>query len=129
MKRLFHLILLVLAFSVVTSGQTKRVQFAKNSKKVVFNDSAPRGEKDVYTISLRKNQAIDVYVRWAGEDLTIPPNEQGISGFTIVYPNGKQLVDPQDTYIRAERAGEYKIIVSTPNRRTSYRYKITFTQQ
>jgi hypothetical protein len=114
-------------FNVPTVAQTvKRVAFADGKANVAFSDAAKIGEKDNYVIRLKKGQSCQVDVEWQGEDV----NDEGqrLSGFTIVYPNGKKLVDAQDGYIQAEVAGDYKIVVSPKTKKTNYRYRIIFTQ-
>lgn len=116
-----------LIFSLSASAQTtKRVAFSHGKANVTFSDSAKIGEKDSYVINLKKGQSFQVDVEWQGEN--IADEGQGLSGFTIIYPNGKKLVDAQDGYVRANTAGDHKIVVSPKTKKTNYRYRIIFTQ-
>jgi hypothetical protein len=114
-------------FNAPTAAQTvRRVAFSYGKANVVYSDTAKIGEKDHYVIRLKKGQSCQVEVEWQGEDAA--DEGQGLSGFTIVYPNGKKLVDAQDGYIRADIAGDYKIVVSPKTKKTNYRYRIIFTR-
>jgi hypothetical protein len=114
-------------FNLSAPAQTvKRVAFIYGKANVIYTDAAKIGEKDTYVIKLKKGQSFQVDVEWQGEDAA--DEGQGLSGFTIVYPNGKKLVDAQDGYVQADTAGDYKIVVSPKTKKTNYRYRIVFTQ-
>ena len=129
MKKLGLLILVMLAFSVIgaSAQATKRVTFAKGKKAVVFNDSANTTQKDTYIVKLKKGESVDVNAEWVGEDVN--DEGQGLSGLTIIEPGKAASPDVQDGAVTAERAGDYKFVVSAPYKKTNYRYKITFTKQ
>jgi len=99
---------------------------AQNVRRGAFSDSAKIGERDTYIIELRTGQSCRVGVEWKGSDMA--GEGQRLSGFTIVYPNGKKFIDPQDDLFQARTGGDYKIIVSQKTRKTNYRYRIIFTQ-
>jgi hypothetical protein len=114
-------------FSLSAFAQTvKRVVFIIGKANIVYSDSAKPGESDTYIIKLKRGQSCQVEVEWKGEDVN--DEGQGLSGFTIVFPNGKRLVDAQDGYIQAKVTGDFKIIVSPKTEKTNYRYRIIFTQ-
>lgn len=114
-------------FSSPGSAQTvRRVAFSNGKPNAVFSDAAKIGEKDVFVVRLKKGQSCQIDVEWHGADAG--DEGQGLSGYTIIAPNGKKSIDPQDGYLQAESAGDYKIIVSPKTRKTDYRYRIVFTR-
>lgn len=115
-------------FAVSINAQTvHRVKFPKNVKMVVLRDSANRKQTDTYIFRLRKGERADALVIWTGRNISVK-NEDVLSGFSIQYPNGKKFEDVQDGIITATRSGDYKVLVTPRHRKTSYRYKITFTK-
>jgi len=124
---LFLLLAAVLVFNWPTWAQAvKRVSFLYGKAAVIFSDSAKPGEKDTYLIRLRKEQSCQIDVNWQGTDIE---NEgETPAGYTIVFPDGEKIVDPEDGYLLAEIAGDYKIIVSPRTTKTNYRYRIVFTR-
>ena len=116
--------ILVLLFSSAAAQNVRRAAFSEGKERAFFFDSAKIGEQDTYIIKLKKGQSCRVEVEWKGRD--IADEGQGLSGFTIVYPNGRKLVDTQDDYIQAKIDGDFKVIVSPKTRKTNYRYRIVF---
>lgn len=117
---------LILFYLPARANSAVRVTFTEGKRNAVFNGSAKMGEKDIYVVKLKKGQNCQIDVSWLGEDLA--DEGQGLSGYTIVFPNGKTSVDPQDGFLQPPIAGDYKIIVSPRSRKTNYRYRITFTR-
>lgn len=127
-------LMFLITWALGSSGwaQTARRFISADGKAAVtyFNTAKP-GEEDIYVINLKKGQSCEVDVEWQGEDGA--DEGQGLSGFTLIYPNGEKLVDAQDghiqaNHIQANTTGGYKIIVSPKTSKTNYRYRITFTQ-
>lgn len=117
--------------SVTTESQTKvnrRVQFAPGSSSIVIKGSVPLGSKDTYVFRARKGQTIITDIRWAGSRVG-GENEEGLSGFTFIWPNGKSLPDPQDIYFKATSTGEYRVVIAQPYRLTSSKYTFKLTIQ
>lgn len=115
---------IVLCSSDATAVSFRRVAFADGKDTVEFAGSASIGERDTFVIALEKGDECDVDVRWQGDDLG--DEGQGLSGFSIIFPDGEELTDAEDGYIQAQTAGDHKIVVSPKTRKTNYRYRIIF---
>jgi hypothetical protein len=116
---------LMIIFYSGTAAQTVR-RVSLPGDRVVYSDTAGIGERDTYVIRLKKGQSCQVEVEWQGAD--VADEGQGLSGLTIVYPNGKRLTDAQDGFIEAAATGDYKLVVSPKTKKTNYRYRIIFTR-
>ena len=116
----------VILYSSVFAQTVRRVAFSKGRARLVFSDSAPPGEPDNYVIRLKRGQRCRIEVEWKGAD--VDDEGQGLSGYTIVYPSGERVVDPQDDALQAKSDGDFRIVVAPAARKTNYRYRIIFTR-
>ena len=111
---------------------TKRVALSKTKPCVVLEGSVQPKNFDTYIFKARKGQTVIASPYYYGEETDRPADdEQGLSGFVIVMPNGEKSEDPQDDQFQAEKSGEYKILVRPAYTRTTgkYRLKISVTDK
>lgn len=104
-----------------------RIKFSPGSTSTVIKSSVRLGKKDTYVFHARKGQTIIAYVTWNGDRADGKNNEQGLSGFTFVKPNGESIVDPQDDQFTATSTGDYQVIIAQPYQLTSPRYTFKLT--
>jgi hypothetical protein len=104
-----------------------RIKFSPGSKSTVIKSSVSLGKKDTYIFHARKGQTIIALVTWNGDRADGKNNEEGLSGFTFVKPNGESFVDPQDDRFTATSTGDYKVIVAQPYQLTSPKYTFELT--
>lgn len=102
-------------------GVTRHVQFARGSTSTTINGSVVLGNKDTYIFRARQGQTIIADVTWLGTRVD-NVEDQGLSGFTFIAPNGQSYEDPQDGTFSATATGDYKVVVAQPYRMTSPRY-------
>jgi len=121
---LFFALSIIIGSSGVEAESFVRVTFGEGKDTVEFADSASMGERDTFVVALAKGESCEVDVLWKGDDLE--DEGQGLSGFSIIFPDGEELTDTQDGYIRAATAGDHKIVVSPKTKKTNYRYRIIF---
>ena len=113
-------------------GITKRVALSITKPCVVLEGSVQPKNFDTYILKVRKGQTVIASPYYYGEETDRPADdEQGLSGFVIVMPNGEKSEDPQDDQFQAEKSGEYKILVRPAYTRTNakYRLKISVTDK
>lgn len=118
--------------AALVNGFTKRVALSKTKPCVVLNGSVQPKNFDTYIFSARTGQTVVASPFYYGEETDRPADdEQGLSGFVIVLPNGEQSEDPQDDQFTAEQTGEYKILVRPAYTRTDGKYalKISVTNK
>lgn len=121
----FTLSMLVSASHATTQQQgekIQRVQFTPGETSTKISGEAPLGRKDTYIFQARKGQTISGDVVWQGER-TGRADDQGLSGFIFVEPDGTAHKDPQDFYFEARATGDYKVVVRAPYRMTNYKYR------
>ena len=109
-----------------SNGITRRVQFARGRSSTTINGSVPFGKRDTYIFRANRGQKITAFVTWQGEPVD-NTEEQGLSGFNFIAPNGQAFEDPQDIYFDATSTGDYKVVVRQPYRISSPRYKFELT--
>jgi len=113
-------------------GITKRVALSKTKPCVVLEGSVQPKKFDTYIFKARKGQTVIAGPYYYGEETDRPTDdEQGLSGFVIVMPNGEKSEDPQDDQFQADKSGEYKILVRPAYKRTTGKYalKISVTDK
>jgi hypothetical protein len=115
---------IILGSAGVEAGNFKRVTFPDGANRVGFAGSVNPGERDTFVIALERGDDCEVDVRRKGADAS--GEGQGLSGFSIVEPDGEERTDAQDGDIEAETAGDYRIVVAPKTRQTDYRYRIVF---
>jgi hypothetical protein len=105
---------------------TRQIQFRPGATSATIRGSVLLGKKDIYTFRARKGQTIIVDLDWQGERVG-SENEEGLSGFTFVQPNGQSFEDPQDNQFIGSATGTYRVIVAQPYRLTSPKYTLKLT--
>ena len=116
----------LLPVAAQTSGITRRIQFARGRSSITINGSVPLGKKDTYIFRASRGQEITTDVTWLGERVD-NVQDQGLSGFIFITPNGQAFEDPQDIYFEAKSTGDYQVIVRQPYRMSSPRYRFVLT--
>lgn len=108
------------------TGVTQRVQFEKGRFSTIIKGSVDLGNKDTYIFRARQGQEILMDVVWEGTPID-QNEEQGLSGFSFVQPDGTIFEDPQDGYFNAVSTGDYRVIIAQPYRLSSpgYTFKLT----
>ncbi|HAX76245.1 MAG TPA: hypothetical protein DCY88_10500 [Cyanobacteria bacterium UBA11372] len=108
------------------TGVTQRVQFEKGRFSTIVKGAVEPGNKDTYIFRARQGQEIIMDVVWEGTPVD-QNEEQGLSGFSFVQPDGKIFEDPQDGYFNALSTGDYRVIIAQPYRLSSpgYTFKLT----
>ncbi len=109
------------------TGVNRRVQFARGRSSTTIKGAVPLGKKDIYTFRARKGQTIITEVTWEGDRVDGDPQEEGLSGFTFVWPNGEMMEHPQDGYFKATSTGDYRVVVAQPYKLSSSRYTFKLT--
>ena len=109
------------------TGVNRRVQFARGRSSTTIKGAIPLGKKDIYTFRARKGQTIITEVTWEGDRVDGDPQEEGLSGFTFVWPNGEMMEHPQDGYFKATSTGDYRVVVAQPYKLSSSRYTFKLT--
>lgn len=102
---------------------SRQIQFRRGTSSTTLKGSVVLGKRDVYTFRARKGQTIILDLDWQGERVG-SENEEGLSGFTFVQPNGESMEHPQNNYFLASSTGTFRIIVAQPYRLTSPRYTL-----
>jgi|SRR6478672_8286115 len=105
---------------------TRQIQFRPGTTSTTIKGSVVLGKKDTYTFRARKGQKIFIDLTWQGERVG-SEDEQGLSGFTFVQPNGQSFEDPQDNQFIGSSTGTYRVIVAQPYRLTSPKYTLKLT--
>jgi len=100
----------------------QRVQFSAGQTSTKISGEAPLGRRDTYIFHARKGQTISGDVVWQGER-AVRADDQGLSGFIFVEPDGTSHKDPQDFYFEAKATGDYKVVVRAPYRMSNYKYR------
>lgn len=103
-------------------GVNRRVQFAPGASSSVINGSVTLGNQDTYIFRANKGQQIITDITWKGERADGSNEEQGLSGFTFITPDGKSYDQPQDSTFEATVTGDYKVIIAQPYRLSNPRY-------
>lgn len=107
------------------SGITKRVALTKAKPCVVLQGSVQPKKFDTYIFSAKKGQMVVAGPFYYGDETDRPADdEQGVSGFVIVMPNGERSEDPQDDQFKAEQTGTYKLLVRPAYTRTVGKYAV-----
>ncbi|MFE1748902.1 hypothetical protein [Coleofasciculus sp. H7-2] len=109
------------------TGVNRRVQFARGRSSTTIKGAVPLGKKDTYIFRARKGQTIITEVVWEGDRVGGDNDDQGLSGFSFVWPNGEVFQDPQDGYFEATSTGDYRVVVAQPYKLTSSRYTFKLT--
>lgn len=99
-----------------------RVNFPSGKSSTVIKGSVPLGKKVTYIFHARKGQTIIALVTWNGSRVDGKNNEQGLSGFTFVKPDGQSYSDPQDDQFSATLTGDYKVIIAQPYKLSNPNY-------
>ena len=106
-------------------GITKNVTLTKTTPCVVLTGAVQPKNFDTYIFHAAKGQTVVADTYYYGKETNRPKNdEEGVSGFVIVMPDGKKVEDPQDDQFTAEKTGVYKILVRPAYRRTTGKYAI-----
>ena len=116
----------LLPVAAQSNGITRRVQFARGTSSTTINGSVPFGKRDTYIFRASRGQKITTDVTWLGERVD-NVEDQGLSGFIFIAPNGQSYEDPQDIYFDATSTGDYKVVVRQPYRMSSPRYRFELT--
>jgi hypothetical protein len=104
------------------AGIVRRVQFAAGHSSTVISGEAPLGVRDTYIFHASKGQMITGDVIWQG-DRNGNDDDEGLSGFIFVEPDGKNYKDPQDFSFVAKVTGDYRVVVRAPYKMNSYKYR------
>jgi hypothetical protein len=115
-----------------TTGITKRVTLSKTKPCVILTGSVQPKNFDTYIFNAAKDQTIIAEPYFYGKETNRPKDdEQGLSGFVIVMPDGEKFEDPQDVQFSVENTGEYKVLVRPVYKRTTAKYalKISVTDK
>ena len=122
----FVLTLSMLAYTPDALAQPRerveRVQFPPGQTSTKISGEAPLGRRDTYIFRARKGQTISGDVVWQGKRVG-RADDQGLSGFIFVEPDGTSYKDPQDFYFVAKTTGDYRVVVRAPYRMTNYKYR------
>ena len=116
----------LLPVAAQSNGITRRVQFARGTSSTTINGAVPFGKRDTYIFRASRGQKITTDVTWLGERVD-NVEDQGLSGFIFIAPNGQSYEDPQDIYFDATSTGDYKVVVRQPYRMSSPRYRFELT--
>lgn len=116
----------LLPVAAQTSGITRRVQFRRGTSSTIINGSVPFGKKDTYIFRASRGQEITTDLNWLGERVDNTEDE-GLSGFIFIEPDGETYEDPQNIYFKAKSTGDYKVVVRQPYRMSSPRYRFELT--
>jgi hypothetical protein len=108
------------------TGVTQRVQFERGRFSTIIKGTVAPGNKDTYIFRARQGQEIIMDVVWEGTPVD-DNEEQGLSGFTFIQPDGKSFENPQNAYFNAASTGDYRVIIAQPYRLSSpaYTFKLT----
>jgi hypothetical protein len=107
-------------------GVTRRVQFAPGASSSIINGSVTLGNQDTYIFRTNKGQEIIVDITWKGERVE-RTEDQGLSGFTFITPDGQSYEDPQNDTFAATATGDYKVVIAQPYRLSNPRYTFKLT--
>lgn len=107
-------------------GITRRVQFAPGASSFVINGSVTLGNQDTYIFRANKGQEIIVDVTWKGERVD-RTEDQGLSGFTFITPDGQSYEHPQNDTFAATATGDYKVVIAQAYRLSNPRYTFKLT--
>lgn len=107
-------------------GVTRRVQFAPGASFTVINGSVPLGSQNTYIFRANKGQEIIADITWKGERVD-RSEDQGLSGFTFITPDGQSYEHPQNNVFAATVTGDYKVVIAQPYRLTNPRYTFKLT--
>lgn len=107
-------------------GITRRVQFAPGASSFVINGSVTLGNQDTYIFRANKGQEIIADITWKGERVD-RSDDQGLSGFTFITPDGKSYEHPQNDTFAATATGDYKVVIAQPYRLSNPRYTFKLT--
>jgi hypothetical protein len=107
-------------------GITRRVQFAPGASSFVINGSVTLGNQDTYIFRANKGQEIIADITWKGERVD-RSDDQGLSGFTFITPDGQSYEHPQNNVFEATTTGDYKVIIAQPYRLSNPRYTFKLT--
>lgn len=107
-------------------GVTRRVQFAPGASSSVINGSVTLGNQDTYIFRANKGQEIIADITWKGERVD-RSDDQGLSGFTFITPDGQSYEHPQNDTFEATATGDYKVVIAQPYRLTNPRYTFKLT--
>lgn len=114
------------------NGITKSVTLSKTKQCVILTGSVQPKKFDTYIFQAAKGQIIIADPFFYGKETNRPKDdEQGLSGFVIVMPDGEKVEDPQDVQFNVEKGGEYKVLVRPAYKRTTGKYalKISVTDE
>ncbi|MDF5730035.1 MAG: hypothetical protein PUP92_18980 [Rhizonema sp. PD38] len=101
---------------------THRVNFPAGKSSTVIKGSVQLGKKETYIFHARKGQTIIALVTWNGSRVDGKNNEQGLSGYIFVKPDGQSYSDPQNDQFSATLTGDYKVIIAQPYKLSSPKY-------
>jgi len=108
----FVLTLSMLAYTPDALAQPRerveRVQFPPGQTSTKISGEAPLGRRDTYIFRARKGQTISGDVVWQGKRVG-RADDQGLSGFIFVEPDGTSYKDPQDFYFVAKTTGRLSV--------------------
>ncbi|MFB2968169.1 hypothetical protein ACE1CD_04300 [Aerosakkonema sp. BLCC-F183] len=107
-------------------GVTRRVQFPRGTSSTTINGSVILGNKDTYIFRARQGQTIIADVTWRGTRVD-NVEDQGLSGFTFILPNGESYEDPQNDTFIATVTGDYQVVIRQPYLMSSPRYTFKLT--
>jgi hypothetical protein len=102
--------------------RVERVQFSRGQTSTRISGEAPLGRRDTYIFHVVKGQTISGDVVWQGKRVG-RADDQGLSGFIFIEPDGTSYKDPQDFYFVAKATGDYRVVVRAPYRMTNYKYR------
>jgi len=107
--------------ALAAQQRVERVRFTPGQTSTKIFGEAPLGRRDTYIFHVVKGQTISGDVVWKGKRLG-RTDDQGLSGFIFVEPDGTSYKDPQDFYYVAKATGDYRVVVRAPYRMTNYQY-------
>ncbi|HBE21073.1 MAG TPA: hypothetical protein DEG17_07665 [Cyanobacteria bacterium UBA11149] len=104
---------------------TRRVRFPRGASSMTFNNSVPLESKHTYIFWASSGQLVTADLTWMGHP--IEDQGQGLSGLSLVFPDGSIVQDIQNSNFDTTSTGDYKAIIAQPYRQTSSRYTFTLT--
>ncbi len=107
------------------SNLTTRVRFPRGASSMTFNNSVPLGSKHTYIFGASSGQLITADLTWRGHP--VEDQGQGLSGLSLVFPDGRIEQDVVQVNFDTTTTGDYKAIIAQPYRQTSSRYTFTLT--
>ena len=112
------------AAAQTNTGITKSVTLTKAKPCVILTGLVQPKNFDTYTFHAAKGQTVITDPYYFGKEVGRKKDDEGISGFVIVKPDGEKWEDPQDVQFMVEKTGEYKVLVRPAYKHTTGKYSL-----